>query len=112
MIPFKRFSLMLILAAATVSVSAENWPQWRGPGSQGISAEARVPTEWSSSTNVAWKAELPSGHSSPIVWGDRIFVTSAIEGDVVPGAKAAVHLLDNKEFVHPDSIGANRKHQF
>jgi outer membrane protein assembly factor BamB len=108
--PFKRFSTMLILASATATVSAENWPQWRGPGSQGISAEARVPTEWSASNNVAWKADLPSGHSSPIVWGERIFLTSAIEGDVVPAAKAVGHTVDGQVWVHPDSVAADRKH--
>ena len=56
MISFKRFSAMLIGSglAATVTVSAENWPQWRGPGSQGVSPEANVPTEWSSTKNVAF----------------------------------------------------------
>ena len=60
--------------------------------------------------NVAWKTELPAGYSSPIVWGDRIFVTAAIEGEVVPGAKAAPHTMDGKQFVHPDSVAADRKH--
>lgn len=110
MIVFKRFSLMLILVGATVTVSAENWPQWRGPGSQGISAESRVPTEWDASKNIAWKSELPSGHSSPIVWGDRIFVTSAVEGAVVPGAKAIGHTVDGQAWLHPDSVAADRKH--
>ena len=110
MIPSKRFSIMLILAAATAPVSAENWPQWRGPGSQGISAEAAVPTEWSASKNVAWRADLPSGHSSPIVWGERIFLTSAIEGDVVPGAKAVGHIVDGQVWVHPDSVAADKRH--
>ena len=110
MIVFKRFSVMLILAVATVTLSAENWPQWRGPGSQGISAESRVPTEWNASKNIAWKSELPSGHSSPIVWGDRIFVTSAVEGAVVPGAKAIGHTVDGQAWLHPDSVAADRKH--
>jgi outer membrane protein assembly factor BamB len=110
MIRFKRFSAVLIGAAlaATVTVSAENWPQWRGPGSQGISTEANVPTEWSPTKNIAWKAELPSGHSSPVVWGDRIFVTAAIEGDVVPGAKAVGHTVDGQVWIHPDSVAADR----
>ena len=105
-----RFILLLALAAGTATVSAENWPQWRGPGSQGISIEANVPTEWSSTKNIAWKAELPSGHSSPIVWGDRIFVTAAIEGEVVPGAKAVGHTVDGQVWLHPDSVAADRKH--
>jgi len=107
---FNRFITSGALVVATATVSAENWPQWRGPGSQGISTEANVPTEWSSTKNVAWKTELPSGHSSPIVWNDRIFVTAAIEGDVVPGAKAVGHIVDGQVWIHPDSVAADRKH--
>jgi outer membrane protein assembly factor BamB len=93
--------------------AAGNWPQWRGPDGSGISREKNLPTQWSPTMNIKWKTPIEGrGHSSPIVWENKIFVTSAIEGAEVPGAKAAKHLLDNKEFVHPDSIGANRKHTF
>ncbi|MFN0123933.1 MAG: PQQ-binding-like beta-propeller repeat protein [Blastocatellia bacterium] len=69
-----------------------------------------LPTEWSATKNIRWKAPLPGrGHSSPIVWGDRIFLTTAIEGEVIPGAKAVKHVLGGEEFVHPDSVGANRQ---
>src|SRR6476646_1565773 len=110
MIRFNRFINFIVLVAATATVSAENWPQWRGPGSQGVSNEANVPTEWSSTKNIAWKTELPTGHSSPIVWNDRIFVTAAIEGDVVPGAKAVGHTVDGQVWIHPDSVAAEKKH--
>lgn len=108
---FYRFTLAAIatVAAGTLS-AAENWPQWRGPGSQGISTETQLPTEWTPGKNIAWKTALPAGHSSPIVWGDRIFVTSAIEGEVVPGAKAVTHTMEGKEWVHPDSVSADRTH--
>jgi outer membrane protein assembly factor BamB len=99
------------VTAAGVAVRAENWPQWRGPGGQGVSHETALPTEWQPDRNVAWKTPIPgSGYSSPIVWGDRLFLTAAIEGEVVPGAKAVEHLLDGKPFVHPDSVGADRRH--
>ena len=63
--------------------------------------------------NIKWKASIPGrGHSSPIVWGNRIFLTTAIEGEVVPGAKAVKHMDGDKEFIHPDSVGADHKHQF
>ncbi len=107
---FNRFITAVAVLAAASSLSAENWPQWRGPGSQGISSEQNVPTEWSPTKNVAWKTELPSGHSSPIVWNDRLFVTAAIEGDVVPGAKAVGHIVDGQVWLHPDSVAADRKH--
>jgi outer membrane protein assembly factor BamB len=107
----KRFSASLGLVAATATMAAgENWPQWRGPGSQGISSEAALPTEWSSVKNIAWKTELPAGHSSPIVWGNRIFLTAAIEGPVVPGAKAVDHTVEGQAWLHPDSVAADRKH--
>ena len=89
---------------------AENWPQWRGPGGQGVSTEQQLPTDWAPDTNIAWKPALPGpGHSSPIVWGDRAFVTAVIEGDVVPGAKAVDHMLEGKEFVHPDSVAGDKQ---
>jgi outer membrane protein assembly factor BamB len=108
---FNRFTSLAVLVVGTATLSAaENWPQWRGPGSQGISTEAQLPTEWTATKNIAWKTELPAGHSSPIVWGDRIFVTSAVEGDIVPGAKAVGHSVDGQVWLHPDSVAADRKH--
>jgi outer membrane protein assembly factor BamB len=99
--------------AATATSFAGNWPQWRGPDGSGISTEKNLPAEWSTTKNIKWKTPIEGrGHSSPIVWGNKIFLTTAIEGDVVPGAKAARHVMDNKDFVHPDSIGANKKHTF
>lgn len=90
--------------------AAENWPQWRGPEGQGISSEKGIPTEWQPDRNIVWKASLPAGHSSPVVWGERLFVTAAIEGDVIPGAKPVEHVIDGKPFVHPDSVAGDRKH--
>ena len=58
----------------------ENWPQWRGPRGDGTSAEGNIPTHWSATENVRWKTAIPGkGHSSPIVWGDRIFLTTCVE---------------------------------
>ena len=114
----RRISLPLIAVvslgiAATATSFAGNWPQWRGPDGSGISTEKNLPAEWSTTKNIKWKTPIEGrGHSSPIVWGNKIFLTTAIEGDVVPGAKAARHVMDNKDFVHPDSIGANKKHTF
>jgi outer membrane protein assembly factor BamB len=73
--------------------SAQNWPQFRGPESQGISAETGLPVQWSATSNVIWKATLPGpGHSSPIVWGDRIFLT-AFRSERISNAYAARFLL-------------------
>lgn len=107
------FTTAAVIAALASVTSAENWPQWRGPGGLGVSSEAKLPTEWAPDKNVVWKTELPgSGHSSPVIWGERIFLTSVIEGDVVAGAKAVQHTMGGKEFVHPDSVAADRKHTF
>jgi len=58
-------------------LAAENWPQWRGPHSQGISSETGLPVQWSAEKNLAWRAPLAgAGVSSPVVWGDRVIVTS------------------------------------
>lgn len=59
--------------------AAEDWPQWRGPSSQGISSERGLPTNWSPQSNLAWKASLAGfGASSPIVAGEMVIVTSQI----------------------------------
>lgn len=69
--------LVLLLACATLS--AENWPQWRGPASSGVSPESPLPTTWSTDRNLAWRVPLAGlGTSSPIVWGDRVIVTSQV----------------------------------
>lgn len=116
---FKRISLLLTLSLLISTVvllataGAASWPQWRGPSGQGVSEETKLPSEWTATKNIKWKTAIPGrGHSSPIVWGNRIFLTTAIEGEVVPGAKAVKHMDGDKEYVHPDSIGANKKHQF
>jgi outer membrane protein assembly factor BamB len=65
-----------------VPAYAENWPGWLGPHERGISSEAGIPTQWDLDKNVQWKVEIPGlGHSSPIVWGNRIFVTTAASSD-------------------------------
>jgi outer membrane protein assembly factor BamB len=71
---------VFLLLVLTLPVQADNWPNWRGPDSQGHCAEKNVPTEWSAKKNVRWKVALPdTGNSTPDVWGDRIFVTQATE---------------------------------
>jgi len=110
-------SLCLTVFLLSVTVGAAptipGWPQWRGPSGQGISEERNLPSEWTSAKNIKWKTAIPGrGHSSPIVWGNRIFVTTAVEGELVPGHKAVIHYDEGKEFLHPDSIGADHKQQF
>ncbi|MCM3869669.1 MAG: PQQ-binding-like beta-propeller repeat protein [Pyrinomonadaceae bacterium] len=107
------FLSIVALFTSIVGASGSNWPQWRGPDGQGVSTEKNLPTEWSATKNIRWKTPIAGrSHSSPIVWGDKIFVTTAVEGLIVPGAKAVKHMLGDKEFLHPDSIGADRKQTF
>jgi hypothetical protein len=70
----------LVLWGAGIAQS-EDWPCFRGPSRQGISSEKGIPTHWSTTSNVKWKAPiLGEGWSSPIVSGDRVFVTTAVDG--------------------------------
>jgi outer membrane protein assembly factor BamB len=71
-----------LLATALLPISAPgaNWPGWRGPTGLGISSETTLPLHWSANQNVRWRVPLPErGNSTPVIWGDRVFVTQAIE---------------------------------
>jgi outer membrane protein assembly factor BamB len=96
-----------LIVALTAGMAAENWPQWRGPQGRGISSETSLPTEWAADRNIAWKTELPHGHSSPIVWGDRIFLTSAIEGETAPGVVPESVRINQP---HPQSVSGDKQH--
>lgn len=71
---------VLAFLLAIAYAQAENWPQWRGPQGTGIATDSAAPLEWSAEKNVLWKTPLPGdGNSTPIVWGDKIFLTCAYE---------------------------------
>jgi outer membrane protein assembly factor BamB len=70
----------LLVLLTLLPADADNWPHWRGPEMNGHSRETAVPLKWSATENVAWKVPLPqSGMSTPVVWGDRVFVTQALD---------------------------------
>lgn len=73
------------LAVGLLTLSAaDNWPQFRGPGGAGVAAPgARPPVNFGPSENVAWKAAVPTGNSSPVVWGDRLFLTGYADGKLL-----------------------------
>ena len=76
-------TLALVGCLATAA-GAQNWTQFRGPRASGVAEDRGLPTAWDAakSTNVVWKTPIPGlAHSSPIVWGDRIFVTTAVSSD-------------------------------
>jgi len=79
--------------AVAATLEAANWPQFRGPTGQGHSSETGLPLKWTTTENIAWRTELPGqSWSSPIVWGERVFVTTATEN----GASCRVLALDRK----------------
>ena len=70
---------LVLFVFVSVTLMGENWPRWRGPSGDGISSEKGVPTNWSSTENIAWKAATPGdGHSSPIIWKDKVFLTTCL----------------------------------
>jgi outer membrane protein assembly factor BamB len=72
------------LAASAATLRAENWPQWRGPLGNGVSGEKGIAAEWGPDKNVAWRLPLPGpAGATPVVWDDRIFLTSVSGEDLV-----------------------------
>ncbi|HZJ16883.1 MAG TPA: PQQ-binding-like beta-propeller repeat protein [Chthoniobacteraceae bacterium] len=113
----QRFFLLFALCAgaartddAGTSAGAallENWPQWRGPMANGVAPQANPPIQWNETKNIRWKIPLPGkGHSSPIVFGDAVFVTTAM-----PVGEAQEPVYDNAPGVH-DSVPVTHRHQF
>jgi outer membrane protein assembly factor BamB len=84
------FRSLLLLAVFTSSASAEDWPQFRGPTGDGHASDRDLPIRWDEQTHVAWKTPIPGkGHSSPVVWGKQLWLTTA-HGGKRPGD--ALHL--------------------
>lgn len=83
-----RFCLALLLPAlfSMPLTAGENpWASFRGPAGQGVDPSAKPPLQWSQTNNIAWKIAIPGpGASSPIVWGDRVYLT-CYSGFFVPG---------------------------
>lgn len=81
---------VLALGAVLAGDYEESWPQWRGPLANGVAPHASPPLTWSEDSNVRWKIELPGqGLSTPIVWGDRIFLTTGVDAGPRPDPEAA-----------------------
>jgi outer membrane protein assembly factor BamB len=105
------FVAVLLLCSFTLAgAQSSNWPGWRGP-SAGVSTEKNLPVEWDQSKNILWKTPLAGrGHSSPIIWGNKVFLTTAIEGPMIPGKRAVQHIRGGQVWVHPDSVGGDRSY--
>jgi outer membrane protein assembly factor BamB len=82
------------LAYPGAAARADNWPAWRGPTGQGQSVEKNLPVRWSATENVKWKVPLPDpGNSTPIVWGDKVFLTQA----TADGKRRSLWCLSRKD---------------
>ncbi len=100
--------LLAIPATAYDDGAAQNyWPQWRGPKGTGVAPNANPPVEWSEIKNIRWKLALPgSGHSTPIVWDNRVFITTA-----VPFGERLKPIYDNAPGSH-DNLPVTHRHKF
>jgi outer membrane protein assembly factor BamB len=96
--------------------AAHQWPQWRGPLATGVAPHADPPVEWSEDRNVRWKIALPGkGHSTPIIWEDHVFVTTAVpygtarapEYSGAPGGHDEVPITHRHRFM---VIALDRRH--
>lgn len=105
-----RFSSSLLtvcLTLASIGVVAEtdsNWPQFRGPGARGISEGTALPVQWTVEENVAWKTDIPGrGWSSPIVWGNQIFLTTVVNTGESEEPKKGLYMGGNR-LEAPESV--------
>ena len=74
---FEKYAYLVVLVALTGQANAENWPRFRGENGQGIATAHTVPAKWTED-DFRWSIELPGkGHSSPVIWDKRVFITSA-----------------------------------
>jgi len=84
---FSLFSTVVAIGVVAADVTmgrGDNWPQWRGPENNGVSKETKLPVIWSDTKNIAWKLAMPGqAGSTPVIWGNRIFLTSAEGEDYV-----------------------------
>jgi outer membrane protein assembly factor BamB len=116
----KTLGLLLILALAAV---AADWPRFRGPSGAGIAADKEIPVQWSGKDATLWKVAIPGdGNSSPVIWGNKIFLQSASAGErvllcvnaddgktiwsqAIPGTKAHIHKLNSLASSTPATDG-------
>ena len=107
---FFRLVCVAGIIATSMAVVGANWPQWRGPSGLGVSDESGLPTTWNEHANVAWSAALRGlGSSSPIVWGDQVFVTSQIGRLPLSGGPHPVLARDDAALVSREKpIGGRR----
>ena len=96
--------LLALLPALVVSAASDNWPQWRGPDMTAVVADdPQLPETWSATDNVAWKTPIPGlGWSSPIVWGNKVFLTSVVADEAYEGPSPGLYLPATGADTPPD----------
>ncbi len=105
----------LAFLLAVSPASADNWAQFRGSNGDGLSKETQLPTEWSKDKNVLWKMKVPGyAWSAPIVWGDKVFVTTAVsDGQKKPsGSDSAAAVGEDRAVSAAISAGRTRAFKF
>ncbi len=97
--------LSCLIVAAASALAQENWPRFRGADASGVVADdSRLPDTWDQTTNVEWKVTIPgSGWGSPIVWGDRVFVSAVHSDDDYEKPKGGLYLGGGRG-EPPDSV--------
>ncbi|MBI3861408.1 MAG: PQQ-binding-like beta-propeller repeat protein [Planctomycetia bacterium] len=96
-------SIVALSPAQRPALGQENWPKFRGPESTGVGAGDNLPDHWSATENVEWKTEIPGqGWSSPIVWGNRVFLTTVVNTGKTPEAKKGLY-FKGEQREPPDS---------
>lgn len=86
-------AFIVCLTTAFCASAGDNWPQFRGPGANGFVADdPRLPEEWSTTKNVKWKTDIPGrGWSSPVVWGNRVYLTTVVSAEPVEKVKKGLY---------------------
>ncbi len=105
--------VLTFLAASGAAQEGEtvHWPAWRGPTANGISEATGLPVRFDPDANARWRASPPGqGHSSPVVWGGRVFVSASITGEPAPGHAPPVHIRNGEVYLHPGSTAGDLRH--
>jgi outer membrane protein assembly factor BamB len=98
-----QLAALLFLGLCSVASGQENWPRLRGADAMGVAETAKLPLTWSATENVEWKVDLPGrGWSSPIIWDDRVFVTTVVNSGKTEAAKTGLYFGGNR-FKRPDT---------
>jgi len=87
---FALLASVLVIGALSAADGEQYWPQWRGPDGTGVSKQAKPPAVWSETRNIRWKKEIPGrGAGTPVIWGNLLFISTAVPVDVTGDAAHA-----------------------